>query len=215
MEGDSRRRLLQEREQERLRQELRRDSERLQQEDRLRELQNQRDRLRGQREATHEQARRVQQSREQARARTASDRAAEHTLVNERRAEREGELKRVQLDREARRRAASGDRPKIDEAYKSALEYDIYVRNNFGTRENFMQKASRAQRHDAELVFREIDAAAAVGGKVSDPELLLYRVEQVRASIGRSTAWPRQRAWLIAVAVCVAVVALMYFAVYR
>jgi hypothetical protein len=211
MEGETRRRLLEERERERLRQELRRESEREQQEDRLRELQAQRERLRGEREATHEQARRVQQSREQARARTVSDRAAGRALPNDRRSAREAELKRAQLEREVRRRPAGGDRPQIDEAYKSALEYDIYVRNNFGTRESFMQQASRAQRHDAEHVFREIDAAAANGGKVSDPELLLYRVEQVRASVERATAWPKRRAWLMAVALCVAVLALMYF----
>lgn len=211
MEGETRRRLLEERERERLRQELRRDAEREQQEDRLRELQAQRDRLRGEREDTHEQARRVQQSREEARARTVSDRAAERALANDRRSEREEELKRAQLAREARRRPARGDRPQIDEAYKNALEYDIYVRNNFGTREGFLQQASRAQRQDAEHVFREIDAAAANGGKVSDPELLLYRVEQVRLSAGRSTAWPKRRAWLMAVALCVAVLALMYF----
>jgi hypothetical protein len=211
MEGETRRRLLEERERERLRQELRRDSEREQQEDRLRELQAQRERLRGDREATHEQARRVQQSREEARARTASDRAAGRALANDRRGAREEELKRAQLDREARRRPAGGDRPQIDEAYKSALEYDIYVRNNFGTRESFMQQASRAQRNDAEHVFREIDAAAANGGKVSDPELFRYRVEQVRLSVGRATAWPKRRAWLMAVALSIAVLALMYF----
>jgi hypothetical protein len=211
MEGETRRRLLEERERERLRQEVRRDLEREQQEDRLRELQAQRARLRGEREATHEQARRVQQSREEARVRTASGRAAARALASDRRSAREEELKRAQLDREARRRLAGGGRPQIDEAYKSALEYDIYVRNTFGTRESFMQQASRAERHDAEQVFRQIDAAAANGGVVSDPELLLYRVEQVRLGVERATAWPRRRAWLTAAAVCVAVLVLMYF----
>jgi hypothetical protein len=211
MEGETRRRLLEERERERLRQEVRRDLEREQQEDRLRELQAQRARLRGEREATHEQARRVQQSREEARVRTASGRAAASALASDRRSAREEELKRAQLDREARRRLAGGGRPQIDEAYKSALEYDIYVRNTFGTRESFMQQASRAERHDAEQVFRQIDAAAANGGVVSDPELLLYRVEQVRLGVERATAWPRRRAWLTAAAVCVAVLVLMYF----
>lgn len=213
MEGETRRRLLEERDRERLRQELRRDAERVQQEDRLRELQAQRERLRGEREATHEQARRVQQRREQARARTASDRAAGRGLANGRRSEREEELKRVQVAREARRRAASGDRPQIDEAYKNALEYDLYVRNNFGTRETFMQQASRAQRQDAELVFRELDAAAANGGRTTDPELLLYRVEQARASVQRATARPRQRVWLMTIALCLVVVALLYYTV--
>jgi colicin import membrane protein len=217
MEGDNSRRLLQERESERLRQEQRREAERERQEDRLRELETQRVRLRGQREATHEEARRVQQGREEARARTATDRAAVRALANERRAEREEELKRAQLDREARRRAASGDRPQIDEAYKSALEYDIYVRNNFGTRESYMQQASRPQRLEAEIVFREIDAAAANGGKVSDPELLRYRIEQVRASVERSTARPKQRARLVAIILCLAAIALiaLYLAVSR
>jgi hypothetical protein len=212
MEGETRRRLLEERERERLRQELRRDSEREQQEDRLRELQAQRERLRGEREATHEEARRVQQSREEARARTVRDRAAGRTLANDRRSAREEQLKRAQLDREARRRPAGGARPQIDEAYKSALEYDIYVRNNFGTRASFMQQAARAQRHEAEHVFREIDAAAASSGKASDPELLRYRVEQMRLNDERVTAWPKRRAWLMAVALYVAVLALMYFA---
>lgn len=227
MEGETRRRLLEERDRERLRQELRRDAERVQQEDRLRELQAQRERLRGEREATNEQARRVQQNREQARARSVSDNAGARTHADDRRSAREEELKRARLAREARRRAATDgradrrdsrdrpDRQQIDEAYKSALEYDIYVRNNFGTRESFMQQASRAQRHDAELVFREIDAAAANGGKVSDPELLLYRIEQVRVSVERATAWPTQRAWLTAVAVGVALLVLMYFALNR
>jgi hypothetical protein len=242
MEGETRKRLLEERERGRLRQELRHDSEREQQEDRLRELQAQRERLRGAREATHErdsereqeedrlrelqaqrerlrgeregtqeQARRVQQSREEARARTVSDRAAGRALAKDRRSAREDELRRAQLDRETRRRPAGGDRPQIDETYKSALEYDIYVRNNFGTRESFMQQASRAQRHEAEHVFRAIDAAAANGGEVSDPELLRYRVAQVRASVERASAWPKRRAWLMAVALCIAVLALMYF----
>jgi hypothetical protein len=209
MEGDNSRRLLQERESERLRQEQRRESERVKQEDRIRELDTQRERLRGQREATQEETRRIQQGREQARARGAGDRAAVRALVNERRTEREGELKRAQLEREARRRAATGDRPQIDEAYKSALEYDIYVRNNFGTRESFIQQASRQQRQDAEIVFREIDAAAANGGKVSDPQLLRYRVEQVRASVERATAQPKRRTRLVAVVLCVALVALV------
>lgn len=208
MERDnSHRRLLEERERERSRQEQRREAERSQQEDRLRALEGQRERLRGQREATQEQARRVQQGREEAQARTATERAAGRALANERRTEREEELKRVQLDREVRRRAVTGDRPHTDEAQKTALEYDMYRRNNLATRENLSQRASHLPRQDAELASRARDAAATHGDRVFDQELLRHRAEQARASVERTTLQPKPRAWLLIVVSCAALVA--------
>jgi hypothetical protein len=212
MEGDTRRRLLQERESERMRQELRRDAERVELEDREREREALRGRLRAERETTQHQTRRLLHEREQEQTRTAAERAAARELANQRRGERENELKRVQLDREARRRAATGsDRSQIDEAYKSALEYDIYVRNSFGARENFMQQASPRERQQAEFIFRQVDAGLANDGKVSDPELLLHRLEQMRAGMAKATARPNQRVWLAVGVVCILVVAALYF----
>jgi hypothetical protein len=212
MAGDTRGRLLREREQERRRQELRQDADREALEQRERDREALRERLRSEREATHQLERRARQEREDDRTRTATERAAARELAQQRRAEREAELKRVQLDREVRRRAAAGDRSPNDEAYKSALEYDIYVRNSFGARETFMQQATRTQREHAEHIFRQVDAGSANEGKVSDPELLLHRVEQMRASMAKATARPNQRVWLVVAVVCVLVVAALYLA---
>jgi hypothetical protein len=212
MAGDTRRRLLQEREEERKRQELRRDADREALEQRERERTALRERLRNEREATQKQERSARQGREEERTRTAAERAAARELSNQRRAEREAELKRVQLDREVRRRAATGDRSPNDEAYKSALEYDIYVRNSFGARENFMQQATRTQREHAEHIFRQVDAGSANDGKVSDPELLLHRVEQMRASMAMATARPNERVWLAVAVLCLLVVVALYLA---
>jgi hypothetical protein len=212
MEGDTRRRLLQERENERARQELRRDAERVELEHREREREALRERLRTEREATHQQTRQVREEREQERTRTESQRAAARELANQRRGEREHELKRVQLDREARRRGAAGsDRSQIDDAYKCALEYDIYVRTSFGARASFIQQASREQREHAEFIFRQVDAGLANEGKVSDPQLLLYRVGQMRTSMPKATARSKERVWLVLGVVCIVLVAAVYF----
>ncbi|HKU42242.1 MAG TPA: hypothetical protein VJR89_28990 [Polyangiales bacterium] len=213
MEGDTRRRLLEEREQERKRREQRQDAERVELQDWQRERDMLRERLRTERESVHQQALRVRQERDEQRTRTAAEREAARELASQRVAERELELKRVQLDREARRRAAAGgNRPQVDEAYKSALEYDIYVRNSYGARESFIRQASATQRDQAEFVFRQVDAAAANDGKVSDPELLLHRLEQLRASMAKATQRPKPRIWLVLGLVSFLVLAALYLA---
>ena len=213
MAGDTRRRLLEEREQERKRQELRQDADREAMQQREREREALRERLRHERDATQQHERRARQEREEERTRTAAERAAARELANQRRVEREAELKRVQLNREARRRALTGERSPNDEAYKSALEYDIYVRSSFGARETFMQQASRTEREHAEHIFRQVDAGSANDGKVSDPELLLHRVQQMRASMLKATARPNERLWLVVTVVCLLVLGALYFAI--
>lgn len=202
MEGDTRRRLLQEREQERKRQELRQAAERAEQEQQERRTDALRDRLRDEREATRRQAQRFRQERDEEQTRLASRREAARELANQRRAEREVELKRVQLDREVRRRAADGgDRSHLDEAYKSALEYDIYVRNRVD---------AHTERDHAEHVSRQVGAGSARVAKVSDPDVLLHHVEQLRASVALSTERPNERAWFAVGAICFLVLVTLY-----